>query len=218
MVKIKNCGLKTPEAVQASVESGADYIGFVLHAASPRYVTASQAATLASVIPASVQTVAVLVAPSLDTLDTLLKDWKPNLIQLHGAESPETVATIRSRYGLPIIKAMGISSTEDLAQAAAYDSVADFLMFDAKSAGAGVPFDWSLLQNIFGGSLRPQPTAHTPWFLAGGLNIDNIKSALALTAAPMIDVSSGLERERGVKDPAKITAFNQFVRQLAPHG
>jgi phosphoribosylanthranilate isomerase len=202
---VKICGLKTPEAVDAAVEGGAAYAGFVFFEKSPRFLTPDAARALRERLPATVKAVALLVDPTDETLAYTIEGMAPDLIQLHGEETPARVTAIRARFGLPVIKAIPVASKADLGALSAYDAVADMLLFDAKPApGASRPggnaqaFDWSLL-----GGLRPL----RPWLLAGGLSSANIAEAVRVTGAAAVDVSSGVERAPGKKDPALIRAF-----------
>ncbi len=208
---IKNCGLNSPESVVASVTSGAEYLGFILHPPSPRYVTAEQAAALTESLPPDIKCVAVMINPAQEAIEQLLSVWQPDYLQLHGEESPQTCRDIHQQTGLPIIKAVGIATETDVEKIHRYEGVADMLLLDTKtgdkSGGTGQVFDWSLLQQL---------DIHTPWFLAGGLHIGNVEDAIRITGAQRIDVSSGLESSPGVKDPGKIRAFNQFAKTLQP--
>ncbi len=209
-IRIKNCGLSTAETVQAAHESGAEFLGFVHYTDSPRHVDAITAHNLTLDLPSQVKTVAVLVDPSDTLLDALLKNWRPHYLQLHGDESIERLETIRTRYGLPIIKAVGIAHADDISHALTYQHHADMLLLDTKHeamrGGSGQSFDWSLLDGI---------QLSVPWFLSGGLDASNVVEALTRTRAPMVDISSGIESSRGIKDVAKIIHFNQQVRQYA---
>ncbi len=155
--------------------------------------------------------VALTVDASDAELDDIVEALAPDMLQLHGRESPARVAAVKARFSLPIIKAVGVATAEDVAKAAAYADVADVLLYDAKPApdaavpgGAGVAFDWDLLKGVSGSN----------WMLSGGLDPENVAEALARTRAPAVDVSSGVERERGVKDAQKIRAFVDAVRSL----
>ena len=207
----KICGLSTPEAVEAAVQGGAAYVGFVFFAASPRDVTPARAAELAAPARAAgVQAVAVTVDASDDLLDAITAALAPDLIQLHGGETPERAAAVRSRTGARLIRALRVGEAADLDAAAAYEPVADQLMFDARPpkdarlpGGNGSAFDWSILQGR---------RFARPWFLAGGLDADNVAAAMAGSGAVQVDVSSGVESAPGVKDPASIRAFMEAVR------
>ncbi|MFZ1991594.1 MAG: phosphoribosylanthranilate isomerase [Alphaproteobacteria bacterium] len=211
-VSVKICGLKTREAIDASAKGGADFIGFVFHSASPRNLTLDAAARLRRDVPPGVK----LVALTVDAGDMLVGDINrtvsPDVFQLHGGETPKRAAEIHALTGKAIIKAIPVARPEDIAAALAFEGVADWLMFDAKApagaaspGGAGVAFDWRILS---GRSFR------RPWFLASGLNPENLKEAVLASGARLVDVSSGVERARGEKDPALIAAFLDRARTL----
>lgn len=203
---IKNCGMQTASAIDAAYESGADYIGFIHYPASRRHLSFEGAASLSLGAPASLLRVAVLVNPSDDDIRAICDLGYAHYLQLHGDESPQRVSEVKSLSGLPIIKAVGIAQSSDVLALAPFDAVADMLLLDAKShhyGGMGEVFDWSLLQGL---QLRK------PWFLSGGLTAQNVVDALRETNAPMVDVSSGIEREAGVKDESMIEQFNAAVR------
>lgn len=209
----KICGLSTPEAVAAAVEGGASHIGLMFFEKSPRNVRPELAARLAEPVRARspVKIVAVMVDPSDAEVAEVVRAIGPDLIQLHGKESPERTAAVRALTGLPVIKAIGVRDASDIAAALKYEDAADHLMFDAKApegadrpGGHGSSFDWTLLDGI---SLK------RPWFLAGGLDPWNVAEAARLARAPVVDVSSGVERGPGVKDPHLITAFLDAVRR-----
>jgi phosphoribosylanthranilate isomerase len=212
-VIVKICGLATEAGLDAAIESGADMAGFVFFDKSPRHVSLELAASLGQ--RAANRACKVLV--TADAGDALLaaaiKALDPGLLQLHGSETPERVAAIRARFGLPVMKAIGIFEEADLAIIPRFDVVADYLLFDAKPPGAtgrpggsGTNFDWSLLGGI---------ETKKPWLLAGGLDAGNVTDALAQTGAPGVDVSSGVESALGVKDMGKIAAFMAAVRGAA---
>lgn len=201
-VQVKICGLTTREAVITAQEGGADYIGFVFFPRSPRHLSPSHAAELAAIVP-SLHSVAVLVSPSDDEIHNLLSAFPPTFLQLHGEETPERVAAIRSRFALPVIKALSIRTEQDLVQVTEYEKVSDMLLFDAKApaglpGGNGVSFDWTLLSGRHFAK---------PWFLSGGLSEANVSDALRITNAPLVDVSSGVESTPGVKDLRLIRNF-----------
>ncbi|CAN5402955.1 phosphoribosylanthranilate isomerase [soil metagenome] len=208
----KICGLSTPEAVAAAVTGGAGFVGFVFFAKSPRNLTPEAAARLAAPLRQSpVKTVAVTVDPDDALIDRLMATLKPDLIQVHGRETPARVREIGARSGAGMIKAFSVSSASDVDQASAFDGVVEHLMFDAKPVegsvlpgGTGARFDWSLLA----GCRFPRPH-----FLAGGLNPWNLAEAVKASGAPLVDVSSGVERGPGLKDPALITAFLDAVKR-----
>ncbi|HEX8570768.1 MAG TPA: phosphoribosylanthranilate isomerase [Caulobacteraceae bacterium] len=207
----KICGLATREAVEASLEGGAAFLGFVFFPNSPRHIGVEAAAGLAERARGRARLVALLVDPSPDLVDDVVRGLAPDMLQLHGRETPERVVALRHTHGLPVIKALGVRQGTDLDAAPAYDAVADHLMLDAKPpegsdrpGGHGGAFDWSILRGR---------TPARPWFLAGGLNPANVAGAIRETGAPMVDVSSGVESAPGVKDAALITAFLDAVRR-----
>lgn len=200
---VKICGLRDAEALQAARE--ANFVGFVFYLASPRALSPEQAIALAAVAPAGPKRVGLFV----DAPDALIAAALPALdvIQLHGEEDPARVAEIRSRFGKPVMKAIGIGGEADLRAISNFASVADYLLLDAKPSelpgGNGTRFDWAL----------PRRAAiPRPWLLAGGLDPSNVAAALAESGAPGVDVSSGVEASRGVKDPALVAAFVKAAR------
>ena len=212
-VLIKICGLSSPDALDVALDAGADMVGFVFFAPSPRNVAFAAAGALGARVKAR----ALKVALSVDADDTLLaasiEALRPDLLQLHGKETPERVTAIKARFKLPVMKAIAVETRADLAAVAVYSKVADRLIFDARApreatrpGGLGKPFDWRLLQNL-------DPAV--PYMLSGGLTADNVAEALRITRAPGVDVSSGVERAPGDKDPDKIRAFVRAARQAA---
>jgi phosphoribosylanthranilate isomerase len=211
MVGTKICGLKTPEAVSAALDGGAAMIGFMFFEASPRAVSLEAAARLAEPARRRAKVCAVTVDPDDALLDRLAAALRPDLIQLHGRESPARAAAVAARTGAGVIKVFSVAEAGDLAEASAFEAVAEHLMFDAKPpkdaerpGGLGAPFDWSILAGR---------RFNRPWLLAGGLDPWNVGEAVRLTGAPLVDVSSGVERGPGVKDPALISAFLEAVRR-----
>jgi phosphoribosylanthranilate isomerase len=214
-VAAKICGLKSPEAVAAAVVGGASLVGFVFYAKSPRCVDPATVKRLAAQVPPSVRKVGLIVDESDDRIAAILAGCDLDLLQLHGAETPERVAEIRARFGKKVIKAIAVSEAADLDRAAAYEGVADYLMFDAKPpksmvgalpGGNALSFDWTLLA---GRRFR------RPWFLAGGLTPDNLVEAVRISGAPMVDVSSGVEDRPGEKNVSKIKAFLDASRRAS---
>ena len=211
---IKICGLTSAAAVRAAAT--ADFAGFVLYPPSPRNVTPLEASKLSAKLAPGVRRVAVMVDPDDATLRTTFERFKPDLLQLHGSETPARAAAIRAAFGLSIIKAVPVRDVADLDAARVFEDIADWLMFDAKPprpdalpGGNAVAFDWSLLA---GRSWK------RPWFLSGGLTPSNVAEAITATLAPGVDVSSGVEVKPGAKDPAKITAFIAAVRNPSVAG
>lgn len=202
-MRVKVCGLTSAEAVSQAVEVGAAYLGFNFFPPSPRSVTLAEAADLASATPAGVTKVALLVNPD-DALVAEIAALPIDMIQLHGSESPERVAQVRSLSGLPVMKVIGIRGEADLGLIDAH-SEADQLLVDAKPpkdavlpGGNGLSFDWRLIAG------RTWPC---PWMLAGGLTAENVGQAIRLTGATQVDVASGVESSPGVKDRARMAAF-----------
>ena len=208
---IKICGLKTGEALAAAVDNGASHVGFIFFQKSPRYIAPDEAGRLRQA-RGKAKAVAVTVDADDATLDTIVAAMSPDMLQLHGSETPERVSAVKARYGLPVMKAFSIRDTADLVAIERYRGIADRFLFDAKPpkgaelpGGNGVPFDWSLLVN----------TVWTrPWILSGGLTPENVQAAVAATDAKAVDVSSGVESAPGRKDPARIAAFLDAVRRL----
>ncbi|PVM85818.1 phosphoribosylanthranilate isomerase [Caulobacter endophyticus] len=214
--KAKICGLSTPETVKTAFDGGAAYLGFVFFARSPRNVEPEAAQRLVEPVRGrGVQTVAVTVDPDDALIDRLMATMRPDLIQVHGKETPSRVREIAARSGVGVIKAFSVSTSADVDQARAYDTVAEQFLFDARPVegqggtsslpgGTGARFDWSLLEGR---------RFSRPHFLAGGLDPWNVGAAVAASGAPLVDVSSGVERGPGLKDPALITAFLDAVRR-----
>lgn len=205
LIKVKICGLSTAAAVTAAADSGAAYVGFVFFAKSPRNVSIQQARALAVDTPAGLAKVALTVDASDAELDVIVNNVPLDMLQLHGHESPERVSQVRARFGLPVMKAVGVADEGDLVQLDEYMRVADQILVDAKPprgadlpGGNGLAFDWRLIAG------RRWPT---PWMLAGGLTAANVAEAIRLTGARQIDVSSGVETAPGVKDAAMIADF-----------
>lgn len=203
--RVKICGLATRDTMLTAVEAGAAYIGLNFFPKSPRYLDIEAARNLALDIPPGVAKVALTVDADEAFLDQIVETVPLDMLQLQGRETPERVAEIRSRYGLPVMKAIGIAGEEELAAIETYSTVADQLLIDAKPpsgaplpGGNGIPFDWRLIANR---------RWSLPWMLAGGLTADNVAEAIALTGAKQVDVSSGVESAPGVKDPDRIRAF-----------
>ena len=209
-VDVKICGLRTPETVDAAIEAGADWLGFVFYGPSPRNLPYADALPLARHVGDRAKKVALLVDAQDGEIAAVVEALRPDLIQFHGEEEPRRVAEIRSRYGIPVMKAIGVSTPEDLARAEAYRFVADRILFDAKPprdsrlpGGNGRTFDWNILAGLDLGK---------PYMLSGGLDAGNVARAIAATGAPGVDVSSGVESSPGVKDAGRIAAFVRAVR------
>ena len=210
--KVKICGLTTEDTVIAAVAHGADAVGFVFYPPSPRHVTTRQAGSLAARLPACVLSVGLFVDPSDAAIDHVLGEVALSVLQLHGTEPPERVCELKARYGRPVMKALGVSDAGDLARAEAYFETADYMLFDAtppqnatRPGGNAVRFDWTLLQ---------RDRMPDQWMLAGGLTPGNVGEAIAISSAPWVDVSSGVESRRAVKDTGLIEQFIKAARAV----
>ena len=204
-IRVKICGLRTPADVTAVARAGAAYAGFVFFAKSPRNVTLPEARLAAMAAPPGLAKVALTVDADDAALDRIVEAVPLDILQLQGRESPDRVAEVRARYGLPVMKAIGLADEGDLSAIFEYCSVADQILIDAKPPGGadlpggnGLAFDWRLLAGRRW--LRP-------WMLAGGLTSQNVAEAVRLTGAQQVDVSSGVESAPGVKDAVRISAF-----------
>lgn len=212
-VAAKICGLSSAEAVAEAVKGGAAYVGFVFYPPSPRAVSAAAAGALCAAVPEGVRRVGLFVDAADEAIAAVLGEAALDLLQFHGHEPPARVAAARARFGRPVIKAVAIAGPADLAVAERYEAVADMLLFDAKPprrpdalpGGNGLAFDWQLI------------SGHRwarPWMLSGGLTAELLPQAVRLSAAQIVDVSSGVEEAPGRKDLAKIRAFLAAARAL----
>lgn len=204
-IRVKICGLTSAADVLAAAEAGAAYAGFVFFEKSPRHLSLEAARTAMLAAPLGLCKVALTVDASDADLDRLVEALPVDMLQLHGHEPPERVAEVRARYGLPVMKAVGVADEGDLAGLMDYALAADQLLIDAKPpkgaplpGGNGLTFDWRLVA---------QRRWLKPWMLAGGLTPENVAEAIRLTNVRQVDVSSGVERAAGIKDPAKMAAF-----------
>ena len=210
-IRVKICGLTRPEDVAAVAAAGAQYAGFVFFEKSPRNVNIETARALALEAPVGLAKVALVVDADDAELDAIVGAVPLDMLQLHGHESPERVSEVRARYGLPVMKAVGVAEVEDMAQIALYEEVADQLLIDAKPpkgadlpGGNGLSFDWRLLSG--------RKYWRKPWMLAGGLTPQNVRQAAQMTGARQVDVSSGVEAGAGVKDARRIAEFVAALR------
>ncbi len=206
-MKVKICGLRTPESLDAALEAGADYFGLVFYPPSPRNVDFARAAELAALGRGRAKSVALLVDPDDAAVKRIADEVAPDFLQLHGGETPERLREIKHLTGLQIIKAIKVESAADAGAARGYDGAADLILYDAKEpedadntlpGGNGVPFDWQALMGVKGGR---------SFMLSGGLNPDNVVAAIAATGARAVDVSSGVESAPGEKDAELIRRF-----------
>ena len=207
-VKIKICGINTVESAISS--KNADFVGFVFYPKSPRFVTANEAKEISSVLTKQTKKVGLFVNPDKKVMDYITEFVDLDIIQLHGKESVQEIKEIKQRLNLPIIKAIPVSENKDIENSKDFHEICDMILFDAKMksgelpGGSGKTFDWKLLKSF---SFKKN------WILAGGLNIENVKGAISLTNAPIIDVSSGVESEKGIKCAQKIKDFIKYVRK-----
>ena len=211
---VKICGINSQSTIDTALSNGVDYLGFVFFPPSPRYLTPRMVATLLKNRPADVNIVAVVVDPSDELLEEIIDLVAPDIVQLHGSETAEDILNIKRRFNTKIMKAIKISQRKDFEQISKFEEVADFLLFDATAptnqtyalpGGNGISFNWNWLKNA---------PIKTPWFLSGGLNINNINEALQITGATAIDVSSGVEEKAGKKNNQKIIELMAMVRTV----
>lgn len=210
-IQVKICGINSAAAADAALRAGAEYGGLVFFAKSPRNLSLDQAAPLAARMKGRLRLVALVVDEKDDALAAIAGRIKPDFFQLHGKETPERVAAIISRFGIPVIKAIALAEPGDLAQAAAYEKMSEMFLFDATPApdatrpgGHGAAFDWRMLKSA---------DVRRPWFLAGGLNPENVARAIEVSGAQRVDVSSGVESAPGVKSEARIAEFVAAAKQ-----
>ena len=208
---VKICGLRSPEALDVALDAGADQVGFVFFAPSPRNLAYGAARALGERVKGRADKVALTVDATDKMLGEIVEAVRPDMLQLHGSETPERVVAVRTRFGLPVMKALPIEDRASLSSIRLYENVADKIIFDARApreatrpGGLGNPFDWRLLEGVDPG---------IPFMLSGGLDVGNVADALSITRAPGVDVSSGVERIPGEKDPDKIRAFVRAARQ-----
>ncbi|MFN3746530.1 MAG: phosphoribosylanthranilate isomerase [Hyphomicrobiaceae bacterium] len=213
-VKVKICGIKTPEALQAALAARADFIGFVFYPPSPRSLAPEVAAELAELARGRTCIVALIVDADDALIEHIVRTVDPDMLQLHGSETPARVAEIARRWGKPVIKAIKVETATDAAEALAYSGVARLVLFDAKvpkdftgalPGGNGIPFDWRLLDGV---------KDRVPFLLSGGLTPENVAAAIAATGATVVDVSSGVETAPGIKSPDLIRRFIDAARAV----
>lgn len=214
-ISCKICGISTLEAARTALDDSADFLGFIHFAKSPRHLTLNAMAALMQTIRAQgaeTRLVSVVVDPDDQLLMALRDQVRPDLIQLHGKETPERVAAIAAMVQIPLIKAISVSDVNDLAVAGAYEPHVEYMMFDAKApkdaalpGGLGLSFDWSIMRHH---------AAAKPWFLAGGLSSNNVAAAVRESGATMVDVSSGVESAPGIKDNRLISDFLKAAKAI----
>jgi phosphoribosylanthranilate isomerase len=210
-VKVKICGVRTPAIIEEAAKAGADFIGLVLFEKSPRYVELEEARVLSAIARGKIGTVAVMVDPDDELVNGVAERVRPDLIQLHGNETPERVAAIKAMTGLPVMKAVPVADATDMRRVSDYAGSADYILFDTKAApdaplagGNGVPFDWRALSS-----------AKPPFALSGGLTAETVGEAIRMTGATLVDVSSGVERTRGEKDAKLVANFIKAAKQAS---
>jgi len=214
---VKICGVTTPDAIDAAVSAGADLIGLVFFPKSPRHLSITAARSLADRAAGRARVVALTVDATDEDLETIVAGLSPDLLQLHGEETPERVAAVRAAFSLPVMKAVGVAGADDLAAIGAYAAVSDMLLVDAKPpktadalpGGNGLTFDWRLVAGLDPGR---------PVMLSGGLHPGNVAEAVRLTRLSGVDVSSGVESAPGRKDPDRIRAFVAAARSAQGEG
>ena len=206
----KICGLSTPVDVDAALDGGAAYLGFMAWPPSPRHIAPALAGRLAAPARGRAKIVAVTVDADETWIDEIMRDLSPDYLQLHGRETPERAEALKRQTGAGIIRAVRVATVDDIARARDFETIADYMLYDAKApdgaslpGGNGIAFDWSITSAI---------PNDKPWFLAGGLHSANVAEALRRTGAPLVDVSSGVERSPGCKDAALIYDFLTKVR------
>lgn len=209
-IDVKICGLTSVEAIEAAANAGAAYAGFVFFDPSPRNIRPREAPALVKHVPKGMKRVGVFVEPDDSLLERAIVAGRLDIIQLHGDERPERLKSLKARLNVEIWKAIPVSTASDLERAKRYRDDANLILFDARTpkasrlpGGMGIAFDWKLLNRF---------NHRMPWCLSGGLTVGNVAEALATTGASMLDVSSGVESEPGIKDPAKISAFMEAVK------
>jgi len=206
-IKVKLCGFSEPSSLLTAVDLKPDFIGFIFHEKSPRHISFEKAQELAKLVPASIAKVAVMVDPNFTDLKNASQSLQPQYFQLHGTQNKTQLLEIKNYFpNIKIIKAIAVSSKKDLEQSVDFLDVADIILFDNAVSGSGKSFDWNILKDFHGTK---------NYFLSGGLNCDNILTALRVTGATMVDVSSGIEKERGKKSDELIIAFMKKIKNVA---
>jgi phosphoribosylanthranilate isomerase len=209
-LQVKLCGFTDLETIKFASKFDIDFMGFIFYEKSPRNFDLKEADNVNRIIPANIKKVAVFVDADDEKIEEVVKKLKPDVLQLHGQESPERLQQIKKKFFLPIIKAFRVSSKEDLVQVNQFENVADYFLFDAKVAneagGTGQVFDWEILKNL---------QTKRGWFLSGGVNSNNIRQIIKETNAAMIDLSSSLEEQKGLKSKKLIADFVENLYQLS---
>lgn len=205
-MQIKLCGFTDQESIQTAIAQKCDFLGFVFCEKSPRFITPENAAEISAQIPKTIKKVAVIVDADFNFLEEVDQKLSPDFFQFHGLESLNFLKEVRKKFPqIKIIKALRINEEDDLDQVENYENCVDYFLFDGPKAGSGKKFNWEILKNYHG---------KKDWFLAGGLNIENIEEALKITGAKMIDISSGIEKIRGQKSSQLIEEFMKKIKTL----
>ncbi len=210
MTEVKICGIKDIENLQAAITAGASYIGFVFYPSSPRYVDPRTAGELIKNIPSGIHAVGLVVNATDKEIMEILEKAPLTILQLHGNESPTRISEIKTKFGLPIIKSISVENESDLQNLAPLEDASDIILFDTKVknefGGTGQTFDWTLLKNL---------KISKRWMLSGGLNTQNIQGGLSLLKPDIVDVSSGVESAKGIKDAERIKQFIATVKSIS---
>jgi len=206
-MKIKLCGFKEEESLKCAIAQNCDFIGFIFFDKSPRYISPENAGKLAKLIPSSIAKVAVVVNPDFEYLEKIIAEFSPNYFQFHGEESLNFIKEVKEKFPqIGIIKALKISTKEDLEKTKIFQDDVNFLLLDNKVAGSGESFDWKILENFHN---------KKDWFLSGGINIDNVEKAIEISHAKILDISSGIEKVRGEKSPKLIKELMEKIKNHA---
>lgn len=203
MTKVKICGLKAPQALEAAIYGGVDFVGLVFHPPSPRHVDIEVASYLSKYVPDSVSIVGLFVNADDFQMSEVLENVRIDILQLAGQESLARTQAIAQRFQKPIIKTFPVQTLDDLSRITAFEPYIDWILLDSSEGGSGKVFDWGMLENL---------RFSKPWMLAGGLNVQNVREAISMLSPDCVDVSSGVESARGVKDPKAITSFLNAVK------
>lgn len=213
MTDVKICGLSDPENLAVAIEAGTRFVGFVFYPPSPRNVSFDTAFHLARAVPTGVRSIGLFVNPKDEQLERTLTGIQLDMVQLHGDEPPQRINEIKERFSMPVMKAIRIRDENDLKDVEEYEAAADWLLFDARPENASLPggtgesFDWNILKAHI-----QKREFKKPWMLSGGLNADNVKEALSILKPNAVDISSGVESTKGVKDAEKIKSFIKAVK------
>lgn len=206
-MKVKLCGFTSQETLDLAVSQGCDFLGFVFCEKSTRFISPESAKRISKNVPSNISKVAVIVDPTADLLDEISEKLSPDFFQFHGSETPYFIKSVRDKFPkTKVIKAFRVKEEADLNQTNQFFEVADFFLFDSSAAGSGKKFDWEILRNF---------QSKKEWFLSGGINANNFESAIKTTGTKMIDISSGIEKVKGIKSSELILELMQKVKNYA---